>query len=52
MEESKSKEVPCVDYEKCFDYIVENTGIDRELVMKVIDAETEYLIKIGVIKTE
>lgn len=39
-----------VDYEKCFDYIVNETGIDKEIVMKVIDAETDYLVNIGVIE--
>ena len=41
-----------VDYEKCFDFISEKTGIDKETIMKVIDTETEYLISIGVIETE
>lgn len=45
-------EAPVVDYEKCFEFISEKTGVDKETVMKVVDAETEYLISIGVIETE
>lgn len=47
-----NKEPIQVDYEKCFDFITEKTGIDKEVVIKVIDAETDYLVSIGVITLE
>ena len=52
MEENKNTETPLVDYEDVCDYITKNTGIDSESVMKVLEAEANYLIKIGIIITE
>lgn len=48
----ENKEPVYVDYEKCFDYIVNETGIDKEIVIKVIDSETNYLADVGVIETD
>lgn len=43
---------PVVDYDECFEFIEKKTGINRKTIEKVIDAETEYLINIGIITTE
>lgn len=43
---------PVVDYDECFEFIEEKTGISRKTIEKVIDAETEYLISLGIITTE
>ena len=34
---------PVLDYEDCINYILNSTGITRDIVEKVIDSETEYL---------
>ena len=48
----ENKEPVYVDYDKCFDYIVNETGIDKEIVIKIIDSETNYLASIGVIEID
>lgn len=48
----ENKEPIQVDYDKCFDYIVNETGVDKEIVIKVIDSETNYLASVGVIETD
>ena len=51
MENQNTEEmpVPVLDYEDCFKFITEKTGIDKKTAMRVLDAETEYMIKIGII---
>lgn len=48
----ENKEPVYVDYDKCFDYIVNETGIDKEIVIKIIDSETNYLASISVIEID
>lgn len=45
-----NKESIQVDYDKCFDFIAEKTGVDKDIIIKVIDAETDYLVNIGIIE--
>lgn len=50
MEDNKALEEPIkVDYNDCFKYIVEKTGISQEIVETVIDAETDFLRELGII---
>ena len=40
---------PVLDYEDCINYILNSTGITRDIVEKVIDSETEYMVKVGIV---
>lgn len=40
---------PVLDYEECINHILNSTGIARDIVEKVIDAETEYMVKVGIV---
>lgn len=43
---------PVIGYDECFKFIEEKTGISRKTIEKVIDAETEYFISLGIITTD
>jgi hypothetical protein len=43
---------PEVDLEKLSGYIADRTGIPAEVVARVLEAETEYLIERGIAQTE
>lgn len=43
---------PVLDYEECIKYIMGSTGITKDIVEKVIDAETEYMVKVGIVNIE
>ena len=50
MEDNKALEEPImVDYEDCFKYIVKKTGISKEIVETVFNAESDFLRELGVI---
>lgn len=40
---------PVLDYDESIKYIVNSTGIAKDIVEKVIDAETEYMVKVGIV---
>lgn len=40
---------PVLDYDECEKFIVDSTGIARDIVEKVINAETEYMVKVGIV---
>lgn len=46
------QEVKMLDAEDCAKYIESITGVDYETVLKVMDAETEYMIQVGIINVE
>lgn len=39
-----------IDYERQVNYIEEQTGLSREIIEKVMDSETQYLIDMGVVE--
>lgn len=43
---------PVLDYEVCIKHIMGFTGIPKDIVEKVIDAETEYMVKVGIANIE
>ena len=37
-----------VDFDEILNFIHESTGFDKEIIEKVLDAETRFLIKSGI----
>jgi hypothetical protein len=46
------QDAPYVDLEELSMYIADRTGIPAEVVARVLDAESEYLIERGIIQEE
>jgi hypothetical protein len=46
------QDAPYVDLEELSMYIVDRTGIPAEVVARVLDAESEYLIERGILQEE
>ena len=42
-------EQPVLDFDDCIKFIVETTEYDAEIVEAILDAETEYMCKVGII---
>lgn len=40
---------PVLDFDDCVKYIVKDTGYNSEIVAAVLDSETEYMRKVGII---
>lgn len=43
---------PVLDFDDCVKYIVKYTGYNSEIVEAVLDAETRYMMKTGIITVE
>lgn len=39
-----------MDFEKTVQYIMDKTGLSEEIIQSVLDAETQYMIELGIIK--
>ena len=39
-----------MDFEKTVQYIRNKTGLSEEIIQSVLDAETQYMIEIGITK--
>ena len=46
---NKINNEPVLDYEELISYIQGQTGLDYDTVLNVLDRETEYMIKVGII---
>ena len=44
MEEEK-----VLDFDECTEFIHQDTGIDQETINRVLDSETRFMIKVGII---
>lgn len=51
MEENYA-EIPMISYEDMIKHISEKHNIPEDTVQTVLDAEAEYLMELGIIKTE
>lgn len=40
---------PVLDFNDCIKYIVKDTGYNSDIVEAVLDSETEYMMKVGII---
>lgn len=43
-----SNEEQFVDFDEILNFIHDSTGFDKEIIEKVLDAETRFLIKSGI----
>lgn len=43
---------PVLDFEECITFISDKTGVNKDMVMKVLDAESEFMIQAGIIISE
>lgn len=41
-----------LDFDDCVEFIYQDTGIDRETINRVLDSETRFMIKVGIITIE
>ena len=40
---------PVLDFNDCVKYIVKDTGYNSEVVESILDSETDYMRKVGII---
>lgn len=40
---------PVLDFNDCVKYIVKDTGYNSEIVESILDSETDYMRKVGII---
>ena len=46
------EDIKLVDTDNEIDWIVEKTGLDRDVVLTVMDADYDYLVEMGIIESE
>lgn len=49
---NENKEIPVLDFDELVKYIHEKTEYDKEVIEKVLDLETEYMVQLGIISYE
>ena len=49
---NENNDYPVLDFEDCINYIVDKTKLDREIIESVLNAETEFMEKVGIIVTD
>lgn len=49
---SENNDYPVLDFKDCLNYIVDKTKLDKEIIESVLNAETEFMEKIGIIVTD
>lgn len=42
--------IPVLDFHDCVGYIHHKTGYDENVIMKILDAESDYMMKCGIIE--
>lgn len=47
-----NNDMPIIEYDKTLEYIIAKTGFTSDIVEKVLDAESEYMIELGIIAFE
>lgn len=46
----ENKEILALDYEECINYIASKVECDKEIINKILEYETEWLMQQGVIE--
>ncbi len=49
---NENNDYPVLDFEDCLNYIVNKTKLEKEVIASVLNAETEFMEKVGVIVTD
>lgn len=48
----ENKEIPVLNFNELVKYIQEKTEYNKEVIEKVLDLETEYMVQLGIISYE
>ena len=43
---------PVLEFEDCINYIADKTKLDKEIIESVLNAETEFMEKVGIVVTD
>lgn len=46
------KDCLVLDFDDCVNYIIDITKLDKEIIESVLNAETEFMKKVGIIVTD
>lgn len=49
---NENMDCPVLEFEDCINYITDKTKLDKEIIESVLNAETEFIEKIGIIVTD
>jgi hypothetical protein len=52
VEETEEVEAVGIDFEEELDFVAKATGLDKELIERVLDADFEFLKSKGIVETE
>lgn len=46
---NENKDIPILDFDKMVEYIMKNTNYDGNVIERVLDLETQYMMQLGII---
>lgn len=49
---NQNMDCPVLEFNDCVNYIIDKTKLDREIIESVLNAETEFMEKVGIIVTD
>ena len=49
---NENNDYPVLDFEDCLNCIAEKIKLDKEVIESVLNAETEFMEKVGIIVTD
>ena len=49
---NENMDCPVLEFEDCINYITDKTKLDKEIIESVLNAETEFMEKVGIVVTD
>ena len=49
---NENMDYPVLEFEDCINYIVDKTKLDKEIIESVLNVETEFMEKVGIVVTD
>ncbi len=49
---NENMDYPVLEFEDCINYIADKTKLDKEIIESVLNVETEFMEKVGIIATD
>ena len=49
---NENMDYPVLEFEDCINYIADKTKLDKEIIESVLNAETEFMEKVGIVVTD
>lgn len=49
---NENMDCPVLEFNDCVNYIIDKTKLDREIIESVLNTETEFMEKVGIIVTD